>query len=169
MNVYRASDGTWFVLIVTPDKFVAVVKAIGRADLLTDPRFSSPTQIMENMTPLTATFDEIFSARPMAHWHAVFAGLNITFGEVRGPQEVINDPQLTENDIIVPLSGAGGKVTSTISNPIQVHGVAKAPARRGPELGEHTEEILGELGFDAKSIESFRESGAIAKAREPAA
>ena len=39
MNVYRAADGTWFVLIVTPDKFAAVANAIGRPDLLTDPRF----------------------------------------------------------------------------------------------------------------------------------
>jgi formyl-CoA transferase len=166
MNVYRSSDGIWFVLIVTPDKFVTVVKAIGRPDLLTDPRFSSPAQIMANMTPLTAIFDELFGAHPMAHWHSVFAGLNVTFGEVRGPQEVINDPQLQENEIIVPLNGAGGKLTSTISSPIKVHGVTKAPARRAPGLGEHTEEILGELGFDAKSIESFRESGAVPKAKE---
>jgi formyl-CoA transferase len=169
MNVYRSSDGTWFVLIVTPDKFVTVVKAIGRADLLTDPRFSSPAQIMANMTPLTAIFDELFGAQPMAHWHSVFAGLNVTFGEVRGPQEVINDPQLRENEIIVPLEGAGAKLTSTISSPIQVHGVAKEPARRAADLGEHTEEILGELGFDAKDIESLRESGALPKAKEYAA
>ena len=48
------------------------------------------------------------------------------------PQEVINDPQLRANDIVVPLEGAGGKLTSTISSPIQVHGVAKVPARRAP-------------------------------------
>jgi crotonobetainyl-CoA:carnitine CoA-transferase CaiB-like acyl-CoA transferase len=168
MNVYRSSDGIWFVLIVTPDKFVTVVKAIGRADLLTDPRFSSPAQIMANMTPLTAIFDELFGAQPMTHWHSVFAGLNVTFGEVRGPQEVIKDPQLQENEIIVPLNGAGGKLTSTISSPIKVHGVTKASARRGPGLGEHTEEILGELGFDAKSIESLRESGAVPNAKERA-
>ncbi|MCC8935570.1 CoA transferase [Bradyrhizobium sp. Arg68] len=169
MNVYQSADGTWFVLIITPDKFVTVVKAIGRADLLTDPRFSSPAQILANMTPLTAIFDELFSSRPMSHWHSVFADLNVTFGEVRGPQEVINDPQLTENEIIVPLNGAGGKLTSTISSPIQVHGVAKEPARRAADLGEHTEEILGELGFDAKSIESLRESGAVPKTKEHAA
>jgi len=169
MNVYRSSDGTWFVLIVTPDKFVTVVQAIGRADLLTDPRFSSPAQIMANMTPLTAIFDELFSAQPMAHWHSVFAGLNVTFGEVRGPQEVINDPQLKENEIIVPLEGAGGKLTSTISSPIQVHGVAKEPARRAPRLGEHTEQILGELGFDPKDIDGLRASGAVPKAKERAA
>ena len=45
-----------------------------------------------------------------------------------------------------------------------MHGVAKVPARRAPGLGEHTEEFSGELGFDARSIESLRESGAIPKA-----
>ncbi|MEH2560578.1 CaiB/BaiF CoA transferase family protein [Bradyrhizobium sp. AZCC 2289] len=169
MNVYRSSDGTWFVLIITPDKFVTVVKAIGRSDLLTDPRFSAPAQIMANMTPLTAIFDEIFSARPMMHWHSVFASLNVTFGEVRGPQEVIDDPQLKDNEIIVPLDGAGAKLASTISSPIKVHGVTKVPARRAPGLGEHTEEILRELGFDARSIESLREKGAVPKAKERAA
>src|SRR5580693_2497425 len=45
LNVYRAADDTWFVLIVTPDKAAAVVNAIGRPDLLTDPRFSDPAQL----------------------------------------------------------------------------------------------------------------------------
>ena len=95
MNVYRAADGTWFVLIVTPDKFAAVANAIGRSDLLTDPRFSDPAQLVANMPQLTAIFDEVFGAQAMAHWHSVFAGVNVTFGEVRGPQEVIDDPQLS--------------------------------------------------------------------------
>ena len=46
INVYRTSDGTWFVLIVTPDKLAAVAKAIGRADLLSDPRFTDPTKLV---------------------------------------------------------------------------------------------------------------------------
>src|SRR5262249_52875783 len=126
-------------------------------------------QILANMAPLAAIFDEVFSAQPMAHWHSVLGGLNVTFGEVRGPQEVVNDPQLVANEVIVPLEGAGGKLTTTISNPITIHGVAKTPARRGPGLGEHTDEILGELGFDAKSIEALRESGVIAKTEKRAA
>jgi formyl-CoA transferase len=47
LNVYRASDDTWFVLIFTPDKLAAVANAIGRADLLTDPRFSDPVKLMQ--------------------------------------------------------------------------------------------------------------------------
>jgi crotonobetainyl-CoA:carnitine CoA-transferase CaiB-like acyl-CoA transferase len=93
----------------------------------------------------------------------------VTFGAVRGPQEVINDPQLQANDIIVPLNGAGGKLTSTISSPLQVHGVAKVPAKRAPKIGEHNEEVLRQLGFSATEIDGLRASGAIPKAKEHAA
>src|SRR5499426_1053022 len=92
------------------------------------------------LSQLTAILDDVFAAQPMAHWYEVFGSVHVTFGAVRGPQEVIDDPQLRANDIVVPLEGAGGKLTSTISSPIQVHGVAKVPARRAPNLGEHTEE-----------------------------
>src|ERR1700744_2736800 len=63
LNVYRASDGTWFVLVVTPDKLAAVTKAIGREDLLTDARFCTPTKLAQNMAQLTAILDEVFSAQ----------------------------------------------------------------------------------------------------------
>jgi len=169
LNVYRSADDTWFVLIVTPDKVAAVVNAIGRPDLLTNPLFSDPKKLIANMPQLTAILDEVFGAQPMSHWYEVFSGVHVTFGAVRGPQEVINDPQLRPNDIIVPLDGAGGKLTSTISSPIQVHGVTKVPARRAPELGEHNEEILRQLGFAATDIDCLRASGAIPKARGHAA
>jgi crotonobetainyl-CoA:carnitine CoA-transferase CaiB-like acyl-CoA transferase len=165
LNVYRSSDGTWFVLIVTPDKLASVAKAIGRSDLLTDPRFSDPAKLVQNMPQLTSILDEVFGARPMAHWYEVFNGVHVTFGAVRGPQEVINDPQLRANNIIVPLEGAGDKLTSTISSPIQVHDVAKVPARRAPNLGEHNQAILKELGFDPRTIDKLRADGVVATAR----
>jgi crotonobetainyl-CoA:carnitine CoA-transferase CaiB-like acyl-CoA transferase len=169
LNVYRASDDTWFVLIVTPDKLAAVAKAIGREDLLTDPRFSDPAKLTQNMPQLTAILDEVFGSQPMTHWYAVFSGVHVTFGAVRGPQEVVKDPQLTLNDIVVPLEGAGGRLTSTISSPLQVHGITKVPAKRAPALGEHNEEVLEQLGFSASDIDNLHASGAVPKAREPAA
>jgi crotonobetainyl-CoA:carnitine CoA-transferase CaiB-like acyl-CoA transferase len=169
LNVYQSSDGRWFVLLVTPDKLAAVAEAIGRADLLTDPRFSDPAKLTANMGQLAGIFDEVFSAQPMAHWSEAFNGVHVTFGVVREPQEVINDPQLRANDIVVPFEGAGGKLTSTISSPIQMRGVAKVPAKRAPALGEHNEEVLGQLGFSASEIDGLRVSGAIPKAKERAA
>ncbi len=166
LNVYRASDGAWFVLIVTPDKLAAVAKAIGRADLLTDPRFADPTKLIQNMPQLAAILDDVFGSQPMIHWYEVFNGVHVTFGAVRGPQEVVNDPQLRANDIIVPLEGAGGKLTSTISSPIQVHGIEKAPARRAPDLGEHNRQVLEQLGFSATEIDGLHSSGAVPNTRE---
>src|SRR5689334_5746356 len=72
LNVYRAADDTWFVLIVTPDKLVALAKAIDRTDLLTDPRFSDPAKLVQNMPQLAAILDEVFVSKPMAHWYEVF-------------------------------------------------------------------------------------------------
>src|SRR6185369_16243419 len=130
---------------------------------------SDPANLMKNMPALTAIFDELFGSHPMTHWYEVFNGVHVTFGAVRGPQEVVNDPQLRANDIVVPLEGAGGKLTSTISSPIQVHGVTKVPAKRAPSIGEHNEEVLKELGFDTTEIDALHASGAVPKAAEHAA
>jgi len=168
LNVYRSSDDTWFVLIVTPDKLTAIAKALGRADLLTDPRFSDPAKLIQNMPQLTAILDEVFCSQPMTHWYEVFNSVHVTFGAVRGPEQVIADPQLRLNEIIVPLEGAGGKLTSTISSPIQIHGVTKVAAKRGPDLGEHNEEVLRQLGFSATEIDALHASATVPKSTEHA-
>ncbi len=161
LNVYHSSDNTWFVLVVTPDKVHAVLKAIGREDILTDPRFSDPATLEQNRPQLTAILDQIFGSQPMSHWYEVFNSVQVPFGAVREPQEVVNDPQLRANEIVVPLEGAGENLTSTISSPIQVHGVTKVAARRAPGIGEHNEEVLKELGFSNDDIAGFRTSGTI--------
>src|SRR6201984_1057330 len=169
LNTYRSSDGTWFVLVATPDKIPAVLKAMDREDILTDPRFSDPAKLAQNRPQLTAMLDGFFGSQPMSHWYEVFNGVHVPFGAVREPQEVINDPQLRANDIVVPLEGAGEKLTSTISSPMQVHGGTKVPARRAPARGEHKEEILKQLGFNATEIDAFHANGAVPQAKERAA
>jgi len=164
-NVYRAAGDTWFVIVLTPDKWPTLASGIDRPDLLTDVRFADPAKQAANSAQLTAILDQTFASQPMAHWRKVFERAHLTFGVVLAPNEVIKDPQLRANDIVVPLDGAGGNLTFTISSPLQVHGIAKVAARRAPELGEHSEEILKQLGFNSNEIESLRTSGAVPKAR----
>ena len=76
------------MLIVTPDKLAVLAKAVGREDLLTDPRFSDPAKLTANMPQLTAILDEVFSSQPMAHWYEVFSGVHITFGVRAGPRKL---------------------------------------------------------------------------------
>ncbi len=166
INIYRAADDNWFVLVLTPDHWAALAKGIGRPDLLTDPRFAEPGKQAANSADLTAILDEAFASQPMAHWVEVFEQDHLTFGVVRAPSEVVKDPQLRENDIVVPIEGAGGNLEFTISSPMHVHGVAKVPAKRAPEIGEHNGEILKELGFGANEIEGLSASGALGKSIE---
>jgi formyl-CoA transferase len=154
---------------VTPDKLAAVAKAVGREDLLTDPRFADPGKIAVYRPELTAILDDVFGAHPMAHWYEVLSAVHVTFGAVREPQEVIDDPQLRLNGIVVPLEGGSGKLTETISSPLQVHGIDKVPAKRAPDLGEHNDEVLEELGFSPDQRAALAASGAVpAAAPQPA-
>jgi crotonobetainyl-CoA:carnitine CoA-transferase CaiB-like acyl-CoA transferase len=166
LNPYQTSEGAWFLLVVTPDKLPALATAIGRPDLLTDPRFSDPAKQAANAAPLRDILDDAFGKQPMAHWRDVFDKAHITYGAILEPSEVVNDPQLKANNIVVPLEGAGGKLTFTVSSPMQVHGLEKEPARRAPELGEHNAQILEELGFNRAQIESLRTSGTVPNAKE---
>jgi formyl-CoA transferase len=157
------------MLVVTPDKLKALAIGIGRPDLITDPRFSDAAKQATNAAQLRAILDDVFAKQPMQHWREVFDKAHITYGAILEPAEVVNDPQLRANNIVVPLEGAGGKLTSTISSPMQVLGVAKEPARRAPGLGEHNDEILRGLGFDAAQIEKLHAGGTVARAKAQAA
>jgi formyl-CoA transferase len=162
-NVYQSSDDVWFLTTITPDRVPAFLAGIERPDLLKDPRFADPAKTAANMSQLTAIFAETLRAKPIAHWQQVLDKAHITYGVVRDPREVIKDPQLQANNIVVPLEGAGDTMKLTIGSPIQMRGVTKVSAKRAPGLGEHNEQILQELGFDANEIQRLSSAGVIAR------
>ena len=164
-NVYQTSDDNWFLIVVQAKDWPALATGIGRSDLLVDARFTDDAKRAANSAQLTEILDVAFTKQPLAHWRDVLDLAHITYGVVRSPHEVINDPQLRANDIIVPLDGAGEHLKFTVTSPLQLHGVSKVPAMRAPELGEHNEEVLQQLGFDADEIDGLRASGVIPHAR----
>src|SRR5467141_2349298 len=170
-NVYQTSDGSWFLIVVQSKDWPALATGIGRPDLLSDARFADDAKRAENSAPLTEVFDEVFASQPLAHWREALDRAHITYGVVRAPSEVINDPQLLANGIIVPLEGGGEHLKLTVSSPLQVRDVKKVSARRAPDLGEHNDEVLKQLGFTRDEIDGLRAGGAIPRAqhREAAA
>jgi crotonobetainyl-CoA:carnitine CoA-transferase CaiB-like acyl-CoA transferase len=160
-NVYQTSDNRWFLIVMQPKDWPALVAAVGQPDLASDPRFADDAARAKNSAQLAAILDKIFTAEPLAHWHDVFERNRVTYGIVKTAAEVTTDPQALANDIIVPIKGGSEHLTRTVSSPIRIHGVPKVPAWRAPELGEHNDEILKQLGFTDNEIEGFRASGSV--------
>jgi crotonobetainyl-CoA:carnitine CoA-transferase CaiB-like acyl-CoA transferase len=161
INVYQTSDDHWFVLMMQPKDWPALAKALGRSDLLTDSRFADPKGLVVNVGELVKILDQTFGAQPLAHWQSALDEARITYGPVQHPSESGTDPQLLANDVVVPLEGAGPTLKHTVSSPLKIHGVTKVPAKRAPEIGEHNEEVLKELGFTTDDIAGLRASGTI--------
>jgi len=160
-NVYATSDDHWFVIVVQGKDWPALATAIGHPELVSDARFTDDAKRTANAAQLAETLDKLFTSQSLAHWQEALTSARITWGLVQTPAEVITDPQVLANDIIVPIEGGGEHLKLTVSSPLKVHDVAKVAARRAPELGEHNNELLRELGFDADEIDSFRAKGAI--------
>ena len=168
LNVYQTSDGQWFLIVVQSKDWPALASGIGHPELLSDARFVDDAQRAANSAQLTEILDKVFTSQPLAHWHDALERSRITFGIVLTPAQVITDPQVLANDIIVPIEGGGEHLKFTVSSPLKVHNVPKVTARRAPDLGEHNDEVLNELGFGVDEIDSLRSSGAIPRAYQAA-
>jgi crotonobetainyl-CoA:carnitine CoA-transferase CaiB-like acyl-CoA transferase len=164
-NPYQSGDGRWIMLAARRSAWPVLAKAIGRADLLSDPRFSDAAAVGQHAAELAALLETEFRSQPLAHWEKVLDEARIPYGVINTPEEAAEDPQLRANDIVVPIEGAQD-LEYTVNNPLTLRGLARVPARRAPEHGEHNAEILEQLGFSADDINQLQVAGAIPVAPE---
>ncbi|MER5341867.1 CoA transferase [Streptomyces mirabilis] len=159
-NPYRTADGRWIMLATSAVYWPALARAIERPELIEDPRFKDVEGAVKNAAALSELLDAEFRSRPFADWEDALARERVTYSLIQTPEEAARDPQLRANDIVVPLEGVSG-LEYTVSNPVSLRGVPKVPAKRAPELGEHNDEILAELGFAPADIALLRAKGAV--------
>ncbi|EEA03910.1 L-carnitine dehydratase/bile acid-inducible protein F [Burkholderia sp. H160] len=165
LNPYQTSDKRWILLVAAQRKdWAGFCKAIGKPDLLEDARFTDENRVA-NAAQLVEILDPMFASRPLAYWKQVLDAGRVIFGVVQVAREIIDDPQLPANRIVVPLEQPGGKDTRTVSSPFQVLGSPKVKPTAAPQLGEHGAQILQELGFDDAEIARLNDTGAVARFR----
>jgi crotonobetainyl-CoA:carnitine CoA-transferase CaiB-like acyl-CoA transferase len=164
-NSYQCADGRWIMLAAKRSAWPVLANALGRSELLTDPRFSGVEAVSRHAAELADLLDTEFRAQPLAHWEKVLDEARIPYGVIQTPEEAAEDEQLRAADIVVPIEGAAD-LDYTVNNPLTLRGLARVPARRAPEHGEHNAEILAQLGFSADDIDQLEGMGAIPVAPE---
>ncbi len=162
VNCYRAGDGKWFWLLgLQADRhWPDLVRALDRPELRDDPRFADIRVRREHRTACVAALDAIFATQPLAHWTARFDAAGMWWAPVQTVGELIDDPQARAGGVFTRAAVADGEaeMVATPADFADTPGVPPAPA---PECGQHSEEILLELGYDWEQIAALRESGAL--------
>ncbi|MGW4610288.1 CaiB/BaiF CoA transferase family protein [Streptomyces sp. NPDC004532] len=159
-NPYRTADGRWLMLANGTARWPGLARAIGHPELIEDPRFSDPEGFTKHAATLTELLDAEFRSRSFSDWKDVLDRERVIYCLIQTPEEAAQDPQLRANDIVVPLEGVS-ELDYTVNSPVNVRGIPKVTAKRAPDLGEHNDEILAELGFAPADVVRLHAQGAI--------
>ena len=160
-NHYRCKDGRWIILsLLNEDRqWPALARCLGREDLITDARFATTADRRARSVELIAVFDEVFATKDLAEWRKLLDGNGLVFGVVGILDDLANDRQMLDNNVLVPFEN---DAMLTIDSPIWIDGTRKVQPRKPPGVGEHSDEILRNAGYDDAAIQKLRASGAVA-------
>jgi len=159
---YRCRDGRWLLLAIVNEQrdWPVMAKCLGLADLIDDPRFARQADRFARSAELIALFDAAFATRGRDEWRAVLDEAGIVFECVAEMGDIATDRQMLEAGVLVPFEGDDAMLT--IDSPFFVAGANKVKPRKAPAVGEHSDEILREAGYDAAAIAQLRESKVVA-------
>jgi len=163
ISAYRAKDGRWFWLLGLQGQrhWPDLVRAIERSDWLEDVRFATMKARRDNVGELVALLDEIFASRTLAEWGEAFDRAGMWWAPVQSTTEVIADPQAEAAGAWVEVPVAEGGTARMVATPVDFSQTRWAPAGPSPECGQHTEEVLLELGYDWERIATLKDTGVI--------
>src|ERR1700730_15062750 len=154
---YLSRDGKMFLLIlIDPDnEFPRLCRAFGQPELATGELFSTNDGRAENAAALHAILASQFETRDLAEWRLLFRRSDIKFAPLPSRDDVVTDPQLRAANAVVKFDYPGANGLATVNSPVFVSGVEKRKPTAAPEVGEHTREVLQQLGYSADEIESI--------------
>ncbi|MBO0731150.1 MAG: CoA transferase, partial [Acidimicrobiaceae bacterium] len=162
MLPYRTADARFVALMVlSPDPhWPALCQCLGRPDLATDPRFADMDARREHAAECVSELDAIFATRTLDEWRKALTDFEGEWAPVQTPREVLSDPQVQANGWVAAAEMANGAQLPLVTSPVQFDENPGRP-QRAPEHGEHTEQVLLELGMSWDDISDLKQRGAV--------
>jgi crotonobetainyl-CoA:carnitine CoA-transferase CaiB-like acyl-CoA transferase len=161
-NSYRTQDNRWFWLAnLQPDPtWPGFCRAMGRPELENDPRFNSMAARTQNSEELIRIIDGVLGSKKMAEWEVLFRENKVIYGRIQTPNEVVKDPQALANGFFGEVDSGYGRI-KLVTSPVEFSENPATLRTGAPEIGQHTEEILLELGYSWEDIGRFKDQKVI--------
>jgi crotonobetainyl-CoA:carnitine CoA-transferase CaiB-like acyl-CoA transferase len=158
VQLFRTEDGWIFVMCMTDKFWQSLVDRLGRTDLAADPRFATPDARRRNRDELTRVLDDEFLRATTRQWLDRLQGV-LPAAPVNDLPQALDNPYAQSIGMVRSLPHPSRADFRVLANPIKLGG-ERLPARPAPGLGQHTDELLREVGYSAAEITALRERGA---------
>ena len=157
-QLYPTSDG-WIFIMCNKEKFwPTLCELVEQLDWVSDPRFRNFADRLANRDALTKLLDEALAKRSSADWLSRFGG-SVPAAPVNDIAQALDNPFVTEHGRLQTLSHPSAGEYRLVAPPVR--SADTPPSRPAPALGEHTDALLTELGYDAQRLQRLRTSGVI--------
>jgi crotonobetainyl-CoA:carnitine CoA-transferase CaiB-like acyl-CoA transferase len=155
-QAFPGRDGWFIVACLTNAFFKRLCGAIGREDLLADPRFATNDLRVQHRGEIVPLLAEVFRTHDCAHWIALLEANDIPACRVNALDEILAHPQIEANGAVGERTHAKVGRVRTLSPPLKLSATPTGLERLAPMIGEHTDEVLREFGVSEQEIEVLR-------------
>ncbi len=157
---FRARDGYLVLAVLTEKQFAGLMRELGRADALDDPRFKDWPARTENEAALREIIEAALAADDAKAWETRLTAADVPCGSIWTIDEIVRHPQLEHRDVLQTIDSRYGPIRLVGAGFRLAHG-SPGLDREPPTLGEHTDEVLKEAGYDDDEIERLRRQAVI--------